>query len=106
MGTVIIALTLGMALFKGAMVGGMRKVMPYMQSVGTWLMLIAGTYIVFYWLTIGNVPGVTRKSTIKKKRRPPIELAGVSYPTIFPTELSELAELSWAISSLDDRLKY
>ena len=57
MGTVIITLTLGMALFKGAMVGGMRKVMPYMQSVGTWLMLIAGTYIVFYWLTIGNVLG-------------------------------------------------
>ena len=57
MGTVIITLTLGMALFKGAMVGGMRKVMPYMQSVGTWLMLIAGAYIVFYWLTIGNVLG-------------------------------------------------
>ena len=57
MGTVIITLTLGMALFKGAMVGGMRKVMPYMQSVGTWLMLIAGTYIIFYWLTIGNVLG-------------------------------------------------
>ena len=57
MGTVIITLTLGMALFKGAMVGGMRKVMPYIQSVGTWLMLIAGTYIVFYWLTIGNVLG-------------------------------------------------
>ena len=57
MGTVIITLTLGMALFKGAMVGGMRKVMPYIQPVGTWLMLIAGTYIVFYWLTIGNVLG-------------------------------------------------
>ena len=57
MGTVIITLTLGMALFKGAMVGGMRKVMPYIQPVGTWLMLVAGTYIVFYWLTIGNVLG-------------------------------------------------
>ena len=57
MGAVIITLTLGIALFKGAMVGGMRKVMPYMQPIGTWLMLIAGTYIVFYWLTIGNVLG-------------------------------------------------
>ena len=57
MGTVIITLTLGMALFKGAMVGGMRKVMPYIQPAGTWLMLIAGAYIVFYWLTIGNVLG-------------------------------------------------
>lgn len=57
MGAVIITLTLGMALFKGAMVGGMRKVMPYMQPVGAWLMLVAGTYIVFYWLTIGNALG-------------------------------------------------
>ncbi|MXY46412.1 MAG: cytochrome c biogenesis protein CcdA [Chloroflexi bacterium] len=57
MGSVILALTLGMALFKGAMVGGMRKVMRYVEPVGTWLMLIAGTYIVFYWLTIGNVLG-------------------------------------------------
>ena len=57
MGAVIITLTVGMALFKGAMVGGMRKVMPYMQPVGAWLMLIAGTYIVFYWLTIGNALG-------------------------------------------------
>ena len=57
MGTVIITLTLGIALFKGAMVGGMRKVMPYIQPIGTWLMLIAGAYIVFYWLTIGDVLG-------------------------------------------------
>ena len=55
MGSVILTLTLGMALFKGAMVGGMRKVMRYVEPVGTWLMLIAGAYIVFYWLTIGNV---------------------------------------------------
>ena len=57
MGAVIITLTVGMALFKGAMVGMMRKAMPYIQPVGTWLMLVAGTYIVFYWLTIGNVLG-------------------------------------------------
>ncbi len=55
MGIVIILLTLGMALFKGAMVNGMRKAMPYLQPVGTWLMIIAGTYIVFYWLTIGGI---------------------------------------------------
>lgn len=55
MGVVIIFLTLGMALFKGTMVSGMRKAMTYMQPVGTWLMVIAGTYIVFYWLTIGGL---------------------------------------------------
>ena len=55
MGVVILGLTLGMALFKGAMVSGMRRAMPYIQPVGTWLMIVAGTYIVFYWLTIGGL---------------------------------------------------
>ena len=55
MGVVIMALTVGMAFFKGAMVGALRKAMPYVQPVGSWLMVIAGMYIVFYWLTIGDL---------------------------------------------------
>ena len=57
MGLVILTLTLSMALFRGAMLSGMRKVMPYIQPVGTWLMIVAGTYIVFYWLTLGDLLG-------------------------------------------------
>ncbi len=55
MGMVIMALTLGMAFFKTAMVGALRKILPYTQPVGAWLMVIAGPYIVFYWLTIGGL---------------------------------------------------
>lgn len=55
MGVVITALTVGIAFFKTAMIGGMRKAMPYVQPVGSWLMVIAGMYIVFYWLTIGDL---------------------------------------------------
>ena len=55
MGMVIIALTVGMALFKTAMVGALRKAMPYVAPVGSWLMVIAGSYIVFYWLSIGGL---------------------------------------------------
>ena len=55
MGLVIIVLTLGMAFFKGAMVGALRKALPYIQPVGSWLMVVAGAYIVFYWLTIGGL---------------------------------------------------
>ena len=55
MGLVIVALTLGMALFKESVAGGMRKALPYVQPVGSWLMVIAGTYIVFYWLSIGGL---------------------------------------------------
>ena len=53
MGTVILVLTLGMAVFKGAMVGGLRKALPYIQPVSAAIMLVAGAYIVFYWLTLG-----------------------------------------------------
>ena len=55
MGLVIMALTLGLAVAKGAMVGAVRKAMPYVQPVGAWLMVIAGAYIVFYWLTLGGL---------------------------------------------------
>ena len=53
MGTVILVLTLGMAVFKGTMVGGLRKALPYIQPVSAGIMLLAGAYIVFYWLTLG-----------------------------------------------------
>ena len=55
MGLVIMALTLGMAFFKGAMVGVLRKALPYIQPIGAWLMVIAGIYIIFYWLTLGGL---------------------------------------------------
>ena len=55
MGLVIVALTLGMALFKETVSGGMQKALPYIQPVGSWLMVVAGTYIVFYWLSIGGL---------------------------------------------------
>lgn len=54
MGLVIMVLTLGMALFKGAMVALMRKALPFIQPIASGFMVVAGTYIVFYWLTIGR----------------------------------------------------
>lgn len=55
MGLVIIFLTLAMGLFKGAMVGTLRRALPYVQPVSAALMVMAGSYIVFYWLTIGGL---------------------------------------------------
>ena len=57
MGLVIMALTLGIAFFRGAMVAGIRRALPYIQPIGYWLMVLAGTYITFYWLTIGGLLG-------------------------------------------------
>ena len=55
MGLVIMALTVGIALFKGAMIGAFRKSLRYIQPVSAGLMVVAGAYIVFYWLTIGDL---------------------------------------------------
>ncbi len=35
MGLVIMVLTLGMAVFKGSMAGGLRRALPYIQPIGT-----------------------------------------------------------------------
>lgn len=55
MGLVVILLTTAIALFKGSMVGTLRRVLPYFQPVGALLMILAGSYIVFYWLTVGGL---------------------------------------------------
>ena len=54
MGLVIMVMTLGMAIFKGAMVRMMRRALPYIQPIASAFMVIAGGYIVFYWLTVGR----------------------------------------------------
>ena len=55
MGTIIVVLTLGMAVFKGTMVQLLRRALPYIQPVGAWLMVVAGAYITFYWLSLGGL---------------------------------------------------
>ena len=55
MGAVITGLTLGMALFKGTAVGLLWNTLRYIQLLSSVLMLVAGSYIVFYWLTIGGL---------------------------------------------------
>ena len=55
MGVVIIALTVGMGLFKGALVGTLRKSLAYVQPASAVFMLVAGAFIIYYWLTIGEL---------------------------------------------------
>ena len=58
MGLVIVVLTLGLALFKGTVVIGLRKALPYFQPLSAGLLLLAGAYIVYYWLTEGQLAQV------------------------------------------------
>ena len=56
MGLVIMALTLGMALVKGAtMRRALGRALPYIKTVGSLLLILAGAYLVFYWLTVGGL---------------------------------------------------
>ena len=55
MGSVILVLTLGMAVFKGAVVAGLRKVLPYVGTISAVMLLVSGAFIVYYWLTIGEL---------------------------------------------------
>ena len=51
-GSVLLVLTLGIALVKqGVVVGALRRVLPYVQKISAVLLLVAGVYIVYYWLT-------------------------------------------------------
>ena len=55
MGLVILFLTLGIAMFKGAAVGQLRAALPYVERGSALLMIVAGSYIVYYWLTKGGL---------------------------------------------------
>ena len=55
MGTTILFITIGMILFNNTLTKFFTKVVPLTKVVGTSLMILSGSYIVFYWLTIGGI---------------------------------------------------
>ena len=55
MGFVITVLTLIVALFKIAAIQRVRQLGRFVQPVSSVLLLLAGGYIVYYWLTIGGL---------------------------------------------------
>ncbi len=55
MGSVILALTLSLAVFKAALLVWLRQAMTYVQPASAVLMLAAGGFIVYYWLTFGQL---------------------------------------------------
>ena len=55
MGSVILALTLSIAVFKAALLVWLRQAMTYVQPASAVLMLAAGGFIVYYWLTFGQL---------------------------------------------------
>lgn len=50
MGVVLVAVTLGAALFKGAVARGLKRLVPYVERLSAVFLIGAGAYIVYYWL--------------------------------------------------------
>lgn len=49
MTSVLLALTLALALFKGGVVSRLRSITPYVQPISAALLVLAGGYIIYYW---------------------------------------------------------
>ena len=52
---VITILTIAIAVFKGALVNQIRRAMPYVQPISAGILILVGGYLIFYWLTEGDV---------------------------------------------------
>ncbi len=54
-GVVVIGVTHGVALFRDAVLTRTRMAMRYVQPASAALLLLAGAYIMYYWLTLGGL---------------------------------------------------
>jgi cytochrome c biogenesis protein CcdA len=55
MGTIIFTVTIGVALFRRAMVRWLRLVTPYIHRVTAMFLIGAGAYLIYYWLFLGGL---------------------------------------------------
>ena len=54
MAAVLVTLTLALAFFKQGLVKWLRSVVPYVRLASAILLLLAGAYVIFYWLSSGS----------------------------------------------------
>jgi cytochrome c-type biogenesis protein len=50
MGTILVAVTLGAALFQGTVAHWLRAAVPYVHRMSALFLLGAGTYLIYYWV--------------------------------------------------------
>lgn len=51
----ILAITIAIAIAKSALVNHLRRIMPYLNAISATVLIIVGAYLVFYWLTEGDL---------------------------------------------------
>ena len=64
MGGVLIAVTIGAALFRGAVATALRSALPYVEWLSTVLVIQAGAYLVAYWLSDGEIKALGYLTTV------------------------------------------
>jgi cytochrome c biogenesis protein CcdA len=52
---VITVLTIGISVFKGALVDQIRRGMPYVDPISAGVLILVGGYLIFYWITAGEI---------------------------------------------------
>ena len=55
MGTILIAVTIGVALFQGTVTRWLRTALPYVHRMSAMFLVGAGAYLVYYWLFIAGI---------------------------------------------------
>ncbi|HCH35740.1 MAG: cytochrome c biogenesis protein CcdA [Dehalococcoidia bacterium] len=55
MGSIILVLTVSISFFKSASFSVLTKTSKYIHPVSSVLLLISGSFIVYYWLTVGEI---------------------------------------------------
>ncbi len=50
MGIILIAVTVGSALFKGTVARGLKRLIPYIDRTSALFMIGAGAYLIYYWV--------------------------------------------------------
>lgn len=51
----ILAITIAIAIAKSALVNHLRRIMPYLNAISATVLILVGAYLVFYWLTEGDL---------------------------------------------------
>ncbi len=52
MGVVLVALAVAVATSRNALVDRVRRLLPYVERIGGWLLIASGLFIVYYWTTL------------------------------------------------------
>ena len=55
MGTMLVAVTIGAAFFRGAVARSLRSLLPYVNMVSALFLAGAGTYLIYYWVRYGDL---------------------------------------------------